>query len=126
LERALLHGLPIVTGRKVLFAKVDPVHAREMFLRHALVEGEWTTHHRFFHDNRALLAEASDLQARARRHDLVVDDDVLYAFYDARVPADVVSARHFDQWWKTARRADPELLTFTPEMLAPERDAVSA
>jgi len=116
-ERVTLYGVPIVTGRRVLFAKVDPEHARELFLRHALVEGDWTTHHRFFHTNRALLAQAEELEQRARRRDLVVDDDALFAFYDERVPADVVSARHFDTWWKGARRREPDLLTFDPAML---------
>ncbi|WP_242448287.1 ATP-dependent RNA helicase HrpA [Cellulomonas sp. WB94] len=117
LERVLLYGVPIVAQRRVLYAKVDPEHARELFIRHALVEGEWTTHHAFFHENRRLLAEAEGLEARARRRDLVVDDDVLFDFYDERVPADVVSAQHFDTWWKTAKRSQPDLLTFTPELL---------
>lgn len=116
-ERVLLYGVPIVAGRRVLYAKVDPEAARELFIRHALVQGEWTTHHQFFHENRRLLAEAEGLEARARRRDLVVDDDVLFDFYDERVPDDVVSARHFDQWWKGARRRDPELLTYTRELL---------
>ncbi|MDO8122205.1 ATP-dependent RNA helicase HrpA [Isoptericola sp. b490] len=116
-ERVTLYGVPIVTGRRVLYAKVDPEHARELFLRHALVEGDWTTHHRFFHTNRALLAQAEELEQRARRRDLVVDDDALFDFYDERVPSEVVSARHFDTWWKGARRRDPDLLTFDPAML---------
>ena len=119
-EKVLLYGVPIVNGRRVLYAKVDPEHARELFIRHALVEGDWTTHHAFFHDNRALLAEAESLEHRARRRGLVVDDDELYAFYDERVPADVVSARHFDTWWKTAQRSAPDLLTFTLAMLVPD------
>lgn len=116
-EKVLLYGVPVVAQRRVLYAKVDPEHARELFLRHALVQGEWTTHHAFFHENRRLLAEAEGLEARARRRDLVVDDDVLFAFYDERVPDDVVSARHFDQWWKSARRQHPDLLTFTRELI---------
>lgn len=123
-ERVLLYGVPIVTNRRVLYAKVDPEHARELFVRHALVQGEWTTHHQFFHENRRLLAEAEGLEARARRRDLVVDDDTLFAFYDERVPDDVVSARHFDQWWKTARRDDPDLLSFTRELLVGEAGAI--
>jgi ATP-dependent helicase HrpA len=119
-EKVLLYGVPVVAQRRVLLAKIDPEHARELFLRHALVQGEWTTHHRFFHENRRLLAEAEALEARARRRDLVVDDDALFDFYDARVPADVVSARHFDRWWKDARRADPDLLTYTRDLLVGE------
>lgn len=116
-EKVLLYGVPVVADRRTLLAKVDPEHARELFVRHALVQGEWTTHHRFFHENRRLLAEAEALEARARRRDLVVDDDALFAFYDTRVPADVVSAAHFDRWWKGARRDDPDLLTYTRDLL---------
>lgn len=117
LERVTLYGVPVVTGRRVLFAKVDAEHARELFIRHALVEGDWTTHHAFFAENRRLLDEAEDLEARSRRRGLVVDDDALFDFYDERIPDDVVSARHFDQWWKGARREHPDLLTFTRELL---------
>ncbi|MBO3101046.1 ATP-dependent RNA helicase HrpA [Cellulomonas fengjieae] len=123
-EKVLLYGVPIVNQRRVLYAKVDPEHARELFIRHALVQGEWTTHHQFFHENRRLLAEAEGLEARARRRDLVVDDDTLFAFYDERIPDDVVSSRHFDQWWKRARRDDPDLLTFTRELLVGEAGAI--
>ncbi|HMD93450.1 MAG TPA: DUF3418 domain-containing protein, partial [Trebonia sp.] len=77
----------------------------------ALVEGDWQTSHRFFAENRRLLAEAEEVEHRARRRGLVVGEDELFAFYDARIPADVVSAQHFDTWWKQARRADPGLLT---------------
>src|SRR5208337_1609680 len=86
--------------------------ARELFIRHALAEGDWQTSHRFFAENRRLLAEAEEVEHRARRRGLVAGEDELFAFYDARIPADVVSAQHFDTWWKQARRADPGLLTF--------------
>lgn len=116
-EKVLLYGVPIVSDRKVLYAKVDREAAREMFVRHALVQGEWTTHHAFFAENRRLLEEAEELEARSRRRGLVASEDDLFAFYDERVPDDVVSARHFDQWWKSARRSDPDLLTFTLDQL---------
>ncbi|MCC2321423.1 ATP-dependent RNA helicase HrpA [Cellulomonas xiejunii] len=116
-EKVLLYGVPVVAQRRVLLAKTDPEQARELFVRHALVQGEWTTHHKFFHENRRLLDEAEALEARARRRDLVVDDDALFDFYDARIPPEVVSARHFDTWWKVAKRADPDLLSFTRELL---------
>nr|WP_263731300.1 DUF3418 domain-containing protein [Cellulomonas sp. SG140] len=116
-EKVTLYGVPIVTDRRILLGSVDREQARELFIRHALVQGEWTTHHTFFHENRRLLAEAQALEARAHRRDLVVDDGVLFDFYDERVPDDVVSARHFDAWWKGARRRDPELLAFTRDLL---------
>ncbi|MFI8525129.1 ATP-dependent RNA helicase HrpA [Promicromonospora sukumoe] len=116
-EKVLLYGVPIVSDRRVLYAKVDPEAAREMFVRHALVQGEWTTHHRFFHDNRALLEEAGELEARSRQRGLVADEDDLFAFYDERVPDSVVSAAHFDRWWSRARKETPDLLAFTMEQL---------
>jgi len=116
-ERVLLYGLPLVVGRRVQYGSIDPVVSRELFLRHALVEGQWTTHHRFWADNQRALEQVAALEERARRRDIQVDDETLFELYDARIPADVVSTRHFDRWWKTARRETPDLLTFTPELL---------
>ncbi len=116
-ERVTLYGIPLVPARTVTYSAVDPALCRELFLRHALVEGDWSTHHKFFHANRALLKELEALEHRARRRGLLVDDEVLLDFYDARVPADVVSGRHFDAWWKKASRAHPGLLDFTEELL---------
>jgi ATP-dependent helicase HrpA len=116
-EKVLLYGLPIVPKRKVNYGRIDPVLSRELFIRQALVEGDWDTHHRFFHDNRALLDQAEELEHRARRRDIVVDDETLFDFYDQRLPADVVSGRHFDSWWKKTSRVSPTLLTFTEDLL---------
>ena len=116
-ERVTLYGVPLVADRLVSYGKVDPALARELFIRHALVYGEWTTRHRFYATNRALLEEAEELEHRARRRDIVVDEHTLFDFYDARVGADVVSGAHFDQWWKQERQKQPDLLTFDPAML---------
>ena len=116
-ERVTLYGIPLVAGRTVDYGRIDPVVSRELFIRSALVEGDWETHHAFFAANRALVAKVEALEDRARRRDLVVDDQALYDFYAARVPADVVSARHFDAWWKKARRATPDLLTFPEDLV---------
>ncbi len=116
-ERVSLYGVPIVARRKVNFAKVDPPLARDLFIRHALVEGDWRTHHEFFDHNRELLDDVEELEHRARRRDIVVDDETLYAFYDARIPEHVVSARHFDSWWKQTRREQPRLLHFDRSLL---------
>ena len=125
-ERVTLYGLPLVSKRPVSFGRIDPVAARELFVRHALVEGDWATHHGFFAANQTLREEVEELEHRVRRRDIVVDDDTVFAFYDERIPADVVSGRHFDTWWKAARRERPELLTFTREMLInAEKAAVS-
>jgi len=116
-EKVTLYGLPIVPRRKVQYGRIDPVLSRELFIRHALVEGDWETHHRFFAENTTLLARIEEIENRARRRDILVDDETVYALYDARIPADIVSARHFDAWWKKARHTDPDLLTFTRELL---------
>jgi ATP-dependent helicase HrpA len=116
-ERVTLHGIPIVVGRTVDYGKIDPETSRELFIRHALVEGDWDTRHRFFRANRELLEDVEELEHRARRRDLVVDEDTLVAFYEERIPAHVVSGRHFDSWWKKASRQQPDLLDFTEEML---------
>jgi ATP-dependent RNA helicase HrpA len=116
-ERVTLYGVPIVTQRKVNYGRTDPQRSRELFIRNALVEGDWETHHKFFHDNQDLLAEVEELEDRARRRDILVDDEVLFDFYDRRIGEDVVSARHFDAWWKKVRRNDPDLLAFDKQML---------
>ncbi|MFC9771797.1 MULTISPECIES: ATP-dependent RNA helicase HrpA [unclassified Pseudarthrobacter] len=116
-EKVTLYGVPIIAQRRINYGRVDPVVARELFIRHALVEGDWRTHHKFFHRNRALLHEVEELEARMRRRDLMVDDDTLFDFYDARVGADVVSERHFDKWWKDARRDNPDMLDFDKSLL---------
>jgi ATP-dependent helicase HrpA len=119
-ERVTLYGVPLVADRAVLWAKVNPAEARELFIRNALIEGEWTTHHAFFAENRRLLEEASEIEARSRTRGLVADEEALFEFYDDRIPDEVVSARHFDTWWKDARRNAPDLLTFTQDLLLPE------
>jgi ATP-dependent helicase HrpA len=119
-EKVTLYGLPIVADRLVAYGTIDPEHARELFVRHALVEGDWKSRHRFTEQNRELLTELEELEHRFRRTDLVVDLDTLEQLYDERVPADVVSARHFDSWWKRARRETPDLLTFTADDLLRE------
>ncbi len=116
-ERVTLYGLPLVASRRVGYARVEPQVARELFIRHALVEGDWQTRHHFLRDNARLRAELEDLEERARRRDLLVGDDDVYALYDARIPADVVSARHFDAWWKKQRHQTPDLLTFSRDDL---------
>ncbi|MQA12698.1 MAG: ATP-dependent RNA helicase HrpA [Pseudonocardiaceae bacterium] len=125
-ERVTLYGVPIVAARLVNYGRIDPEVSRELFIRHALVEGDWETRHAFFRENRALLDEVAELENRARRRDILVDDDTLFDFYDRRVPADVVSARHFDSWWRTARRTQPDLLDFSTEMLVNEAAGVVA
>lgn len=119
-EKVTLYGVPIIPSRRINYGKVDPELCRELFIRHALVEGDWQTHHKFFHRNRALLQEIEELEARMRRRDILVDDETLFEFYDARIGKDVVSERHFDKWWKEARQQDPALLDFDQSLLISE------
>ncbi|MER5520067.1 ATP-dependent RNA helicase HrpA [Streptomyces sp. NPDC002763] len=119
-EKVTLYGVPIVAQRKVNYGRIDPETSRELFIRNALVEGDWRTHHKFFADNRRLLSEVEELEHRARRRDIVVDDDTLFDFYDQRVPEHVVSGAHFDSWWKHKRHEQPEFLDFEREMLIRE------
>lgn len=119
-EKVTLYGVPLVADRPVAFGKIDPELSRELFIRHALVYGEWRTNHRFLRDNAKLVEEAEELEHRARRRDIVVDEHTLFDFYDRRLPATIVSGAHFDQWWKQARRETPDLLTFELSMLTNE------
>ncbi|TXS76898.1 MULTISPECIES: ATP-dependent RNA helicase HrpA [unclassified Streptomyces] len=120
-EKVTLYGVPIVAQRKVNYGRIDPETSRELFIRNALVEGDWRTHHKFFADNRRLLTEVEELEHRARRRDILVDDETLFDFYDQRVPEHVVSGAHFDSWWKHKRRDEPELLDFERSMLINEK-----
>ncbi|MCB5169677.1 ATP-dependent RNA helicase HrpA [Streptomyces bambusae] len=122
-EKVTLYGVPIVAQRKINYGRIDPEVSRELFIRNALVEGDWRTHHKFYADNRKLLTEVEELENRARRRDIVVDDETLFDFYDQRVPEHVVSGAHFDSWWKHKRREEPELLDFEREMLLTEKAA---
>ncbi|MFF2925592.1 ATP-dependent RNA helicase HrpA [Streptomyces celluloflavus] len=119
-ERVTLYGVPVVAQRKITYGRIDPETSRDLFIRNALVEGDWRTHHQFFHDNRKLLGEVEELEHRARRRDILVDDETLFDFYDQRIPADIVSGAHFDAWWKKRRQEEPELLNFEHSMLINE------
>ncbi|MBT0726397.1 ATP-dependent RNA helicase HrpA [Rosenbergiella australiborealis] len=116
-EKVTLYGLPIVAQRKVNYSAIDPHLCRELLIRHALVEGEWLTSHRFFSHNQQLRLEVEDLEHKSRRRDILVDDETLFAFYEQRIPSDIVSVCHFDKWWKRASQQDPHQLDFKKTML---------
>ncbi|MEV0577031.1 MULTISPECIES: ATP-dependent RNA helicase HrpA [unclassified Streptomyces] len=120
-ERVTLYGVPIVAQRKINFGRIDQETSRDLFIRNALVEGDWRTHHQFFHDNRKLLGEVEELEHRARRRDILVDDETLFDFYDQRIPEHVVSGAHFDSWWKHKRKDEPDALDFERSMLINEK-----
>lgn len=121
--KGTLFGLTIYADRPVQYARVDAAAARELFIQSALVEGQWHTQHKFYLRNQRALAEVEELEARLRRRDLRVDDSVLFAFYDARIPAHVTDVRAFDKWWKQARLEDDNFLDFNPEKLINEEAA---
>ncbi len=111
-ERVTLYGLPLVAGRRVGFDRVDRDEARDLFLHHALVMREWDSNQEFLRANAGLRDEMERMADRVRSWHLL-DEDSLFRFYDERVGSGVVSARHFDRWWKQARRDHPDLLTMT-------------
>ena len=113
-ERVMLYGLPLVAARTIGFDRVDKTAARELFIRNALIAGEWTTRHSFAERNRDFVENVRRMGERVRRWHLV-DEEAMFAFYDKRVGADVVSTRHFDQWWKGARAKNSDLLTLSLE-----------
>ncbi|WP_399681519.1 ATP-dependent RNA helicase HrpA [Xenophilus sp.] len=116
-ERATLYGLVVYSGRRVDFAKADPAGAREIFLREALVGGEWETRLPFLAANRRLIREVEGLEHKSRRQDVLVDDALIYAFYDAHVPADVAGGQAFEHWYREASKANPRLLFLSRDEL---------
>jgi ATP-dependent helicase HrpA len=111
-ENQILYGLPIVIKRKIIYTKIDPVLCRELFIRHALVEGEFNTRHQFFKDNQALQNDIEELEHKSRRRDILVDDETLFSFYDEHVPQNVCSAKQFDSWWDREKKKQPDLLNY--------------
>ncbi|WP_404377989.1 ATP-dependent RNA helicase HrpA [Vreelandella aquamarina] len=121
-EQVTLFGLPIVARRRVHYGPIAPQESRELFIRRALVEGEFQTKGEFFAHNRALIEEVEALEDRARRRDILVDEETLFAFYDERIPTDIVNGKGFEHWRKQAERRDPALLKFDIDALK-ARDA---
>ena len=120
-ERASLYGLPIYHGRRKSFSQADPHAAREIFLRAALVEGQWPDDWPrrlpFVAANARAIAQVQELEHKSRRQDVLVDDELIYAFYDAHVPEGISNGRDFEKWWKEASRANPRLLHISREEL---------
>lgn len=116
-ERLTLYGLVINPKRKVHYGRIDPIAAREIFMRNALVAGDFYTQAPFFRHNADLIAEIESLEAKSRRRDVLVDDEALYQFYDARIPVDVCDGRSFEHWRKQAEQQNKQLLYLTREDL---------
>ncbi|WP_449224132.1 ATP-dependent RNA helicase HrpA [Agromyces aerolatus] len=125
-EKVTLFGVPIVPKRRIQLARIDRSLARELFVRHALVEEDWDVSRLdkrvfgFVRRNRELRRELGELEERTRRRDILAGDEAVFGFYDARVPADVTDVRGFERWWRDAHRAEPELLTMTSADLVEE------
>ena len=122
-ERTLLFGLTVQAGRKIPYERINPVEARELFIRHALVQMEYDSKAPFFLHNLKLLAEADYLQQKGRRVDLVVDDAWLFRFFDERIPPEVVNGVTFERWRKSAERGAPDLLKLTVGDVTAKEDA---
>ena len=124
-QKSTLYGVPIVADRTVPYHRVDSAAARDMFIRNALIAGDWNTHHAFFKANAQALDDAAAYEEKARRRGLIVDEDTLFDFYDQRIPAKVTTGRHFDSWWKKERRRTPDLLNFDPAKLIDDSHEVT-
>ena len=120
-ERVTLYGVPIVDGRRIPYDRIDPATARDMFIRHALVLGEWRHDHEPLRRNQELLDSLREREDRARMREVALDLDAVVAFYDARIPANVTSGRRFDAWWRRERRTSPELLDLPLDLVADPR-----
>ena len=116
-ERVQLYGITLVARRRVSFGRIDPVTARQVFIREALVPGELATKGAFVAHNRKLVAEVAQLEHKARRQDVLVDDEAIAAFYERRIPAGVHSLATFERWREDAERSDPRALYLTREAL---------
>ncbi|GMU49521.1 MAG: ATP-dependent helicase [Candidatus Desulfobacillus denitrificans] len=120
-ERATLHGLVLYAKRPVTYGRVDPKLARELFIREGLVQGElpdeMARHARFFQHNRKLVRDIEQLEHKTRRQDVLVDEELIFAFYDAQIPAEAVDVASFERWRKDAEKAEPKRLFLTREQL---------
>lgn len=129
-EKVMLYGLTVVADRHALLSKIGTPSAkelaREMFIRHALVENQWRSHHGFIKTNKRAIAEAREVEERLRSHGLVADETAQFTFFDERIPDHIVSSRHFDSWWKKEKQKNPHLLDFTREFLLGEAEASDA
>jgi ATP-dependent helicase HrpA len=117
LERATLYGIVIYSNKRVNFGNVDAAAAREIFIREALVAGEWETKLPFVNANRKLIAQVEELEHKSRRQDVLVDDELIHAFYDAQLPADVCSGHSLERWYREELKRQPRLLLLTREEL---------
>ena len=117
LERATLYGVVVYNGRRVNFGRVDPVTSREIFIREALVAGDWDTKLPFLAANAKMIAHVQDLEHKARRQDVLVDEELIYAFYDQQLPADICTGAGCESWYKAEVKRQPNLLCLSQDEL---------
>ncbi|HEY6511399.1 MAG TPA: ATP-dependent RNA helicase HrpA, partial [Burkholderiaceae bacterium] len=117
LERATLYGIVVYNNRRVNYGQVDPVSAREIFIREALVNGEWDSKLPFQAHNRKLIAQVEELEHKSRRQDVLVDDELIFAFYDQQLPADLHSGVSLERWFREEVKRQPRLLQLTRDEL---------
>ena len=113
METVTIYGLTLVPSRTIQYGRIDAEASRALFIQHALVAGEWDGHHAFLEHNRTRIEEVRAIEERERRSDLLIDDDRLFDFFDARLPAGIATTRHFDRWWRDAKGEDPHLLEYS-------------
>jgi ATP-dependent helicase HrpA len=119
-ERVILFGVPIVVSRRMQYSRIDTAVCRDLFIRHALVQGEWDSKQQFDRENKTLLKKLESQAEKSPKPMFAPDDEDVFHFYNARIPADVISTRTFEGWWKKAKLETPELLTMTREDLMPQ------
>jgi len=117
LERATLYGIVVYNNKRVNFGQVDPSAAREIFIREALVNGEWETKLPFLAANRRMIAQVEELEHKSRRQDVLVDDELIHAFYDQQLPAEVHSGASLEHWYRIELKRQPKLLLLTRDEL---------
>ncbi len=117
LERATLYGIVVYSNRRVNFGRVDPAAARAIFIRAALVEGDWDTKLPFLAHNRKLVSQVQELEHKQRRQDVLVDDELIFAFYDQQIPSGVHSGATLERWYRDEVKRQPKLLQLTREEL---------
>ena len=126
-ERVALYGLTIIPKRRVHYGPINPTEAREIFIREALANGEFDTKAAFFAANERLIAEVEELEHKARRQDVLVDEHQLFAFYDSKIPRDIFNAASFEKWRTDAEKISPKLLYLTrDDLMRHGADAVTA
>ncbi|HEY0842029.1 MAG TPA: ATP-dependent RNA helicase HrpA [Methylotenera sp.] len=126
-ERVSLYGLTIIPKRRVHYGPINAAESREIFIREALANGEFDTKAAFFTANERLIAEVEELEHKARRQDVLVDEHKLFAFYDAKIPADIFNAASFEKWRADAEKVSPRLLYLTrDDLMRHGADAITA